>query len=154
MQSLKPSDKLNLERSLAVGARMGGHFVTGHVDGTGCIMNTLKCSNAINYIIQLDDPQLLQYCLHKGSIAIDGTSLTIFGIDTTNSSIQLSLIPHTVANSVLGYKKIGDGVNLECDMLGKYIIDRYNNTQQAHQTSYQTNTTTIDHNLLLENGFI
>lgn len=114
----KEGGLVNLERALAVGGRLGGHFVTGHIDGIGEIISITPLDNAVNYKIKLKD-ELLQYCVHKGSIAVDGTSLTIFGVDKT--SIKIALIPHTVTNTVLGHKKVGSKVNIECDMLGKYV---------------------------------
>jgi riboflavin synthase len=115
---LSQGAQVNLERALAVGSRLGGHFVTGHVDATGKIVSLKPCANAVYYQIELTE-NLLPYCIDRGSIAIDGTSLTIFGIEA--STITVSLIPHTVEHSILGQKKVGEIVNIECDMLGKYI---------------------------------
>lgn len=120
LSRLKTNVKVNLERALAVGGRLGGHFVSGHVDGVGEITSITKNNNAWNYGIRLDK-ELLKYCLLKGSIAVDGTSLTIFEIG--DDFVGISLIPHTVTNSILGQKKVGDIVNIECDMLGKYAIN-------------------------------
>ena len=119
LSGLKSGAKVNLERALAVGGRLGGHFVTGHVDGCGEILKIEPCSNALNYTISCAS-DLLKYCIYKGSIAVDGTSLTIFALGA--NTFQLALIPHTLKNSVLGTKKVGDKVNIECDMLGKYAV--------------------------------
>ena len=141
MSLLKNGSKVNLERSLAVGSRMGGHFVTGHVDGTGEITSIKSVDNAINYLIKLE-PSLLQYCIFKGSIAIDGVSLTIFVVNET--SVGIALIPHTVSNTTLGNKKVGDKVNIECDMLSKYVANLVR----------QNLKTPINKELLHQNGFI
>ncbi len=142
LSTIKIGEKVNLERALAIGGRLGGHFVTGHVDGIGEIMSIESCSNAINYMISCNS-DLLKYCILKGSITVDGTSLTIFGLD--NNSFKLALIPHTVKNSVLGYKKIGDKVNIECDMLGKYVVNLL---------KQDTSTAKINQNFLQQHGFI
>lgn len=139
---IKPGSILNLERALAVGGRLGGHFVSGHVDGIGIIKAVKPYANAIYYIIELDT-NLIKYCLDKGSIAVDGTSLTIFGI--ADNKITLSLIPHTVKNSVLGQKIVGDKVNIECDMLGKYVVKLLNEDKPKANN--------IDKDFLRKNGF-
>ncbi|MCP8966979.1 riboflavin synthase [Ectobacillus ponti] len=118
LQSLQRGSSVNLERAMGAGGRFGGHFVTGHVDGIGRIAEKRKQDNAMYYRIELPE-NLLRYCIYKGSVAIDGTSLTIFGLDDT--SITISLIPHTVGYSIVGHKGTGDIVNIECDMIGKYI---------------------------------
>lgn len=120
MSSLHVGSTINLERALSVGDRFGGHFVTGHVDGFGKIMSISQCDNAINYTIKLNT-ELLRHCIFRGSIAIDGISLTIFGI--TDDEIKLSLIPHTISHTTLGSKVVGDNVNIECDMLSKHVAN-------------------------------
>lgn len=141
MSSEKTGSLVNLERALAIGGRLGGHFVTGHVDGVGEITAIIPLDNAMNYTIKLDS-ELLKYCIYRGSVAVDGTSLTIFGVDKTG--IKIALIPHTIKNTVLGYKKVGDQVNIECDLLGKYV----------NNLLLQNVSPTIDQNFLLQNGFI
>lgn len=120
LKRLKSQNRVNLESALRFNAHVGGHFVTGHVDGVGIIKSITTHDNALNYTIELEK-ELIKYCIYKGSIAVDGTSLTIF--DVSGNTIRLSLIPHTITNSVLGIKKIGDLVNIECDMLGKYVVN-------------------------------
>ncbi len=122
LSMVKQGSTVNVERAMMVGDRFGGHFLSGHIDGIGQIVEKVNESNAVNYTIRLKE-ELLKYCIFKGSIAIDGTSLTIFGVNS--DSIKLALIPHTMKNSVLGQKIVGDIVNIECDMFGKYIYERF-----------------------------
>lgn len=103
---------------MAAGDRFGGHFVSGHVDGTGVIAGKRPYGNAVLYEVEAEDG-LLRYIIPKGSISIDGISLTV--VDVTETSFSVSIIPHTLAETVLQYKEKGDRVNLECDMIGKYI---------------------------------
>ncbi len=114
---LKMNSKVNLERAMAAKGRFGGHFVSGHVDGIGVIRSIKKETNAISKRIELN-PSLMKYMMVKGSVSIDGTSLTVFHVDRT--SITISLIPTTQSDSLLGQKGIGEKVNIECDMLAKY----------------------------------
>ncbi|WP_416827120.1 riboflavin synthase [Ectobacillus polymachus] len=118
LQAAKNGSHVNLERAMVSNGRFGGHFVSGHIDGTGTIIAKHHEANAVYYKIEISR-HLLRYCIQKGSIAIDGTSLTIFKID--NNSITISLIPHTLNYSVLGHKEVGEIVNIECDLVGKYI---------------------------------
>lgn len=108
---------LNLERSLTPVSRMGGHYVQGHVDGTGCIHTVKADGDAL--LIRIDcGPELLKYIVPKGYIAVDGTSLTV--IDVDDAGFTLTLIAHTQPLVTLGKKREGDPVNLETDILGKY----------------------------------
>lgn len=116
--SLKPGDPLNLERALQVNGRFGGHIVSGHIDGTGTVSNFRKEDNATWVTIQTDR-KLLHYIVEKGSIAIDGISLTVAGV--TEKDFSVSVIPHTGEETILLKKKIRDTVNLECDIIGKYV---------------------------------
>lgn len=118
LQSLKSGSEVNLERAMAANGRFGGHFVSGHVDGIGTILKKTRVSNAVYYEIEVPK-DIRRYILLKGSICVDGTSLTVFG--TTDKTFTISLIPHTLSETVLGKKGAGDIVNLECDMLAKYI---------------------------------
>ena len=148
LSKLQVGSKVNLERALAVGDRMGGHFVTGHVDGVGTITKITPYDNAQNYTINIDK-ELLKYCVYKGCITVDGTSLTIFGVNP--DSVNLAIIPHTVINSVIGSKKVGDIVNIECDMLGKYVANLIH-----HQAQLQVNSPAGDvtADILLKHGFM
>ncbi|GGB50741.1 riboflavin synthase [Virgibacillus dakarensis] len=118
LKSLKPGSKVNLEGSMPANGRFGGHFVSGHVDGIGEIVSKKKRENAIYYEIEIPE-SLTKYVVLKGSIALDGVSLTVFGVD--ENKLTISLIPHTASATILGAKKKGDAVNIECDMLAKYV---------------------------------
>lgn len=118
LAKLRSGSRVNLERAMAADGRFGGHIVAGHVDGTGRITRLQKDDNAIWYTIQ-PPPGLLRYVVEKGSIAVDGVSLTVAQVDQTCFSI--SAIPHTVASTVLRERGPGDLVNLECDIIGKYV---------------------------------
>ncbi|RDU38297.1 riboflavin synthase [Neobacillus piezotolerans] len=118
LKDLKKGSKVNLERAMAAGGRFGGHFVSGHIDGTGTIKKKRKVENAVYYEIEAD-PALMPYLILKGSVAVDGTSLTVFGV--TGDTFTVSLIPHTLSETILSLKGAGDIVNVECDMLGKYV---------------------------------
>lgn len=118
LHALKAGSPVNLERAMPANGRFGGHFVSGHIDGTGKIMRKERQENAIYYDIEI--PKEFQaYLLKKGSIAVDGVSLTIFEVD--GQTFTISLIPHTVSQTVLGEKGVGDVVNIECDMLAKHV---------------------------------
>ena len=115
---LRAEAKINLERSLAVGARLGGHFVQGHIDGVGTITSVETVENAV--VMSIETPsQLRRYLVEKGSVAVDGVSLTVASLTPVGFTIWT--IPHTREVTTLGSRKPGDGVNLECDLLGKYV---------------------------------
>lgn len=110
---------VNVERAMSVNDRFGGHIVSGHVDGVGTIQSIRPYENAHYVVIQLP-PSCMRYMILKGSVTVDGISLTIFGVDDTKNEITLSIIPHTWQETVLSEKKVGDPVNIEADMLAKY----------------------------------
>jgi riboflavin synthase len=115
---LRKGDDVNLERALAAGGRMGGHFVQGHVDGTGQILSLTAEGNAT--IAKFKAPkELMRYIVEKGFIAVDGTSLTV--VDCGSDSFSVSLVGYTKQNTVLGSKKVSDMVNIEVDILAKYV---------------------------------
>ena len=115
---LKVSDKVNLERALRLSDRLGGHIVTGHVDDVGKIINKKPVGEYTFYTFEAP-PEILKYTVKKGSIAIDGISLTVIELD--NRSFSVAIIPHTLTATNLGSKGIGDKVNLEVDIMGKYV---------------------------------
>lgn len=141
IKSIKIGSLVNLERAMSANGRFGGHFVSGHVDGTGIIMRKHKRENAVYIDIKIDE-RLSKYCIPKGSIAIDGISLTIFGIEA--NKLTVSLIPHTYEITLLGIKKENDVVNIENDLLGKYVI---------HQLERNSTANTITKDFLLQHGF-
>ena len=116
--TLKNGSPVDLERAMAAGGRFGGHIVSGHIDGTGTITDIKKDGIAHWYTVSAP-AEILRYIVEKGSIAIDGISLTVAKV--TETSFSVSIIPHTAAETVLSYKKPGDIVNLENDIIGKYI---------------------------------
>ncbi len=115
---LCPGDQVNLERPLAAAARLDGHFVQGHIDGVGRIVSLLPDDNAV--IMEIEPPERLRrYLVEKGSVAVDGVSLTVAGVRAETFTVWT--IPHTRRITTLGIREVGDHVNLECDLLGKYI---------------------------------
>lgn len=132
---------VDLERAMSSQGRFGGHIVSGHIDGTGTIRNIRKDGNAIWFEISADE-KLLNYIVEKGSIAIDGISLTV--ADISKNSFQVSIIPHTLKSTVLGFKKRGDIVNLENDVIGKYVKKFIDKSQENKGLTRE---------FLLSNGF-
>jgi riboflavin synthase len=144
LKNLSPGDEVNLERALMIGDRLGGHIVSGHIDGIGIIEDYKREDNAV-WITVRTSAEILRYIVQKGSIAIDGVSLTVAYVDA--SVFKVSIIPHTKDMTTLLRKRIGDEVNLECDMIGKYI---------ENFLAVKVDTTVkkdIDFNFLSENGF-
>ena len=118
LAGLTAGSVVNLERAMAANGRFGGHIVAGHVDGVGHIANIRKDDTAVWYTVHAG-PEILRYVVEKGSITIDGISLTVASV--TKSSFSVSLIPHTGACTTLLSKRPGDPVNLETDVIGKYV---------------------------------
>lgn len=131
--TLKSGSRVNLERAMAADGRFGGHIVAGHVDDLGIITSMEKDDNAIWITIQTKTA-VLKYIVEKGSITIDGISLTVARVD--DKSFAVSVIPHTGANTTLLEKKPGDTVNLETDMVGKYVekLLRYEAEEEETQS--------------------
>lgn len=144
LNELTQGSPVNLERAMSANGRFGGHLVSGHIDGTAKIVSKKPESNAIYYEIELPD-DLVHYFVYKGSIAVDGTSLTVYGVE--ENKVTISLIPHTVEHTVLGGKGPGDLVNIECDMIGKYVAHFLGNQQSEQSKS------SVSMNLLKDNGF-
>ena len=116
--SLRRGSKVNLERAMAANGRFGGHIVSGHIDGTGVIQAKHKEDNAVWITVEAK-PSLLRYIVEKGSIAIDGISLTVAYVD--DACFKVSIIPHTGEATTLLQNTVGSTVNLECDIIGKYV---------------------------------
>ncbi|HYK73195.1 MAG TPA: riboflavin synthase [Pseudoneobacillus sp.] len=148
LKTLKRGSKVNLERAMAAGGRFGGHFVSGHADGTGMIKSKKQYENAVYYEINVES-ELLRYIIFKGSVTVDGTSLTVF--EVTEDSFTISLIPHTLRETVIGLKGPGEIVNVECDMLGKYVDHFLANRLNGQQTAKRKSG--ITEQFLEENGF-
>lgn len=117
--NLVPGAKVNIERSLKVGDRMEGHFVLGHVDGVGIIKKIEKKPKEVKVWFEVPK-KLVKFVVKKGSIAIDGISLTV--VDVTKNNASVCLIPHTIKITNFQSKKVGDKINIETDILGKYIL--------------------------------
>ncbi|MFC7391509.1 riboflavin synthase [Scopulibacillus cellulosilyticus] len=118
LSQCRTGSKVNLERAMAANGRLGGHIVSGHVDGIGMITKKEAVDNAVYYTIKVSE-QLSHYMVYKGSVTVDGTSLTIFGLN--ENEFLISLIPHTMTHTILGEKGVNDIVNIETDVVGKYI---------------------------------
>jgi riboflavin synthase len=116
--SLRSGDRVNLERPLAVGDRFGGHIVQGHVDGVGRIAALEAEGNATRVTVAAPEP-LMRYIVEKGSVAVDGISLTVAGVD--GAQFWVAIIPHTWEVTNLSHRRVGDTVNLEVDILAKYV---------------------------------
>lgn len=142
--TLRVGEPVNLERALAAGGRFGGHFVSGHVDCTGTILERTPRENAVYYVIKVP-AAFSPFMMQKGSITVEGTSLTLFKADS--DTFTISLIPHTAQQTILGDKKPGDVVNVEFDMIAKHICHLLNlNHNPAPKKNHMRN-------LLIENGF-
>ncbi len=163
LSRLSPGDPVNLERAMASGGRFGGHFVSGHIDGTGTLLAKNAEANAV--LISFRAPAgITRQIIKKGSVAVDGISLTV--VSVAAEEFVVSLVPHTLAVTTLGRKKPGQSVNLETDMLGKYV-EKYlsihlsahddagpeKNAERGDKTSSAGYGTTITARLLMEKGF-
>ena len=143
LSKLKRGSIINLERALKLSDRLGGHIVSGHIDGVGYIKE-FKVEDNATWITIETSRNVIKYIIAKGSIAIDGTSLTV--VDVKDNSFRVSIIPITKDETILLKKSSGDEVNLECDMVGKYI-ERFLNFKEEKGSI-------IDMNFLKQNGFL
>ena len=116
--TLKAGEPVNLERAMRLSDRLGGHLVTGHVDGVGTIRSRVQDGDALQITVEAAG-DVLRYCVPKGSVAVDGISLTIN--DVTDRWFRVTIIPHTAKVTTLGVKQVGDSVNLETDLIGRYV---------------------------------
>jgi riboflavin synthase len=117
---LKPGDKVNLERPMSLGGELGGHLVQGHIDGTGKI-TSIKREGEAQLISFGTDPEITRYIVPKGFVAVDGTSLTV--VDKGDRSFSVSIVGYTLQHTILAERKTGDTVNLEVDIIGKYVAE-------------------------------
>ena len=146
--TLHTGSKVNLERAMAAGGRFGGHIVSGHIDGTGAIANMEREENAVWVTVETT-PQIMKYIIEKGSIAIDGISLTVAKV--TAQDFSVSIIPHTAAQTTLSQRKVGDIVNLENDVIGKYVEKLLRPAEAP--TKAETKDTSITMDFLEKYGF-
>jgi len=146
LDTLMPAGRVNIERALRADSRIGGHFVNGHIDCIGKIASREERADFVNIAVEIPDEYMI-YLSEKGSIAVDGISLTINRLK--NNSFSVMIIPHTISVTSLGYKETGDSVNIEVDILAKYANRLIN--RSAGQSSRTAN---ISKNLLKEHGFI
>lgn len=140
--SYKPKDKVNLERALQANARLDGHIVQGHVDGTGLIKKIINENNNFEFIIETDQ-EILKFIIQKGSVCLDGVSLTVS--DVGSDFFKVSIIPTTLKETTFKNKKQGDYLNIETDILGRYIYKMFNKEEKKDSK--------ITKEFLLENGF-
>jgi len=145
---LRPGSPVNLERAMPADGRFGGHIVSGHIDGTGTILSIREDANAVWFTVGADK-ELLNYVVEKGSIAMDGISLTVAAV--TDQSFSVSLIPHTRAVTNLASKKVGDPLNLETDIIGKYVEKFVSLRQDRAAEPEKSSGLTME--FLQQNGF-
>lgn len=117
---LEPDDAVNLERPLRLGGALGGHLVLGHVDGVGAVQEVTRVESTTRVRIGLPGPELLPLMIPQGSVAVDGVSLTVAALD--GLAFEVMLIPHTLASTTLGRLARGQAVNIEADVIGKYVL--------------------------------
>lgn len=144
--NLSIGSKVNLERALSLETRLGGHIVSGHIDGVGEVISLIKEDNA-TWVSVKAEAELLKYIVYKGSIAIDGISLTVAYVD--NEIFKVSIIPHTGEETILLKKKCGETVNLECDVIGKYV-EKLLGLAKKEECKKES----ISESFLRENGFL
>lgn len=146
---LKPGSGVNLERAMAADGRFGGHIVSGHIDGTGTIEKISREGNAVRYQIAAA-PKVMRGIVEKGSVAIDGISLTVTMVQT--DCFEVSVIPHTLSETTLAQKKQGEAVNLENDIIGKYVerLLLFGEGQKSDETAAES---VITREFLLRAGF-
>jgi len=139
LKSLKTGDKVNLEKSLRLNSFLGGHLVLGHVDGIGKIQEKVSKATSILFSVEID-AGLSRYVVEKGSVAVDGISLTVNRCE--KNRFYVNIIPHTAQSTTLGFKKVADLVNIETDIIGKYV-EKFLNPGKGIST-----------NFLAEHGFL
>lgn len=151
LNELSIGSKVNLERAMAAGGRFGGHIVQGHVDGTGKISSITKNQNAVIFEISPVLPHLFKYIIPQGSITVDGISLTV--VRSADGKFSVSVIPHTLSKTALVLKRTGDTVNLECDVIGKYVEHLLGMGGGNEQSPPKPSQTPLSMPFLVEHGF-
>lgn len=150
MGIMKTGDRVNLERALQLNARIDGHLVSGHIDGMGVIGQKTSIDNAIVIDVTVSD-DLLRYMIPKGSVAVDGISLTIN--TRSDNGFQVSIIPHTAKLTTIGLKKSGDPVNIETDMIGKYV-EHFITGKYITEGGTKKTASSVDMEFLKKTGFV
>ncbi len=149
LKNIKIGERVNIERALRLSDRLDGHLVSGHIDGTGRIIHKTRQGNAIIVGFSIAE-SLARYMISKGSVAVDGISLTINRCDAR--SFEISIIPHTADITTIGIKKTGDAVNIETDMIGKYV-EKFLTAPKTPDPD-KTAKKPVDMEFLLKTGFI
>ncbi|HEY0829352.1 MAG TPA: riboflavin synthase [Bacilli bacterium] len=143
LKHLTGGSKVNLERAMSGSGRFGGHYVQGHVDTTGTIRSIQQEENAVVYSFEPIDAGVMKYIIPRGSVTLDGISLTV--VTVSEGGFSVSIIPHTLAQTVLQAKKVGDSINIEADLLGKYV---------DHLLNYKEHSGTRDKVGRISEGFL
>ena len=149
-KDLTVGSRVNIERALKLSDRIDGHLVSGHIDGTGTIESNVRKSNAVIVTVNVDD-RLASDMIEKGSVAVDGISLTINRC--SDHDFEVSIIPHTAAITTIGLKQVGDKVNIETDMIGKYV-KKYLMGHSSKNDAMPNKKEGISMALLAKNGFL
>ena len=148
--SAKIGDRVNLERALRLSDRIDGHLVSGHIDGIGTVALKQNIGNAV--VVSFKVPESIShYMIQKGSVAVDGTSLTIN--NCSRDSFDVSIIPHTAKLTTIGFKKAGDLVNIETDMIGKYV-ERFVGGKRHDEKKKKEAGSSLDMEFLAKSGFV
>ncbi len=150
LKRLSAGSKVNLERAMSGSGRFGGHYVQGHVDTTGMIRSIQQEENAVVYSFEPADAGIMRYMIPRGSVTLDGISLTV--VTVSENGFSVSIIPHTLAQTILQEKKVGDSVNIEADLLGKYVDHLLNYPKPLPGT--QDKAGRISEGFLAEHGFV
>ena len=148
--NVKMGDRVNLERAMRLSDRLDGHLVSGHIDGLGTLQHREQIGNAISVTIGASKA-ITRYMIAKGSVAVDGISLTINS--STDNEFGVSIIPHTAKITTIGIKRLGDPVNIETDMIGKYV-ERFMTHPRSGESEAMSANSGIDMDFLAKTGFI
>lgn len=141
LRNLKANSKLNLERAMTPSTRMGGHIVTGHIDGPGILVNKISSEDSYVYTFEVP-PQISKYMVDKGSVAVDGVSLTI--IEAREREFDVGLIPHSAESTILGELKEGHEVNIEADIIAKYVEKFIEGKREAEEDNTENSSLTLE----------
>ena len=150
MEDLKSGSQVNLEKSLTPTTRLGGHLVSGHVDGVGEVIARSENARAVEFRIRAPD-ELAKYIAHKGSITVDGTSLTVNSVN--GSEFELTIIPHTLSETIMGSYSPGRLLNLEVDLLARYL-ERLLMVDRATESNFSQDSVNITESFLADNGYL